>query len=64
MNIKDKNGQINFEKAKRILNKDGENYTDEQIKLILPLMDMWAKINARTIINKMNDLKNQNSPST
>ncbi len=61
MNIKDKNGSINFEKAKRILNKDGESYTDEQIKMILPLIDMWAKINARTIINKMHELKEQNS---
>ncbi len=59
MKIRDKNGQIDFEKAKRILTQDGDVYTDGQIKQIISLMDMWAKINARTITNKMHELKDQ-----
>ncbi|MBN8693501.1 MAG: hypothetical protein J0L69_09910 [Bacteroidetes bacterium] len=50
-----------FEECKKILNQGEEQYTDEQIKQIISLMTMWAKINARTIINHINKIKNEKS---
>jgi len=47
-----KKGAVDFHKAKKILNQGKEFYTDEEIVKILQLINMWALINARTIINK------------
>lgn len=51
--------QPTFEQCKKILNKNNEKYTDEQIKQIIGLVQMWAKINARTIIKHLHQLKNE-----
>lgn len=48
-----------FEQCKKILNQNGEQYSDEEIKQIMGLINMWAKINARTIINHLNKLTNE-----
>lgn len=50
---------LSFEKCKKILNKNSENYSDEEIQKIMSLIDMWAKINSRTIINHLHKLKNE-----
>jgi hypothetical protein len=52
---------LSFEKCKKILNKNSEKYSDEQIKQIMSLIDMWAKINSRTIINHLYKLENEKS---
>ena len=50
---------LSFEKCKKILNKNSEKYSDEQIKEIMSLIDLWARINSRTIINHLHKLKNE-----
>ncbi len=40
--------------CKRILNKDGEQYTDEEVRSIMNFIDNWARINAKTILNNAN----------
>jgi hypothetical protein len=52
---------LKFEECKTVLNKNDENYTDEEIKLIMNFIDHWAKINAKTILNKINKLKDEKS---
>ena len=36
--------------CRRILNKNGEQYSDEEVKLIVNVIDNWARINAKTIL--------------
>lgn len=48
-----------FEQSKKILNRNSEKYSDEEIKQIMSLIDMWAKINSRTIINHLHKIKNE-----
>ena len=43
---------ITFEESKKILNTDNVLYTDEEIKLIVQFITLWARINAKAIINK------------
>lgn len=50
---------LSFEKCKKILNKNSEKYSDEEIKQIMSLIDLWAKINSRTIINHLHKIKNE-----
>ena len=52
---------LKFEECKTVLNKNDENYTDEEIKLIMSFIDHWAKINAKTILHKIKELKDEKS---
>lgn len=52
---------LKFEECKTVLNKNDENYSDEEIKLIMNFIDHWAKINAKTILHKINKLKDEKS---
>ena len=35
---------VSIEAAKKILNKNGKSYTDEQVKKIKELFEFWAKL--------------------
>ncbi len=52
---------LKFEECKKVLNKDDENYSDEEIKLIMDFIDHWARINAKTILAKANKIKDEKS---
>lgn len=52
---------LNFNECKKVLNKNDENYTDEEIKLIMDFIDHWARINANTIITNLNKIENEKS---
>ena len=52
---------LKFEESKKVLNKNDENYTDDEIKLIMNFIDHWARINAKTIKNKLNKSENEKS---
>jgi hypothetical protein len=42
---------LKFEDCKKILNKNNEHYTDDEIKQIMGFLDYWAKINAKVIFD-------------
>ncbi len=52
---------LKFEECKTVLNKNDEYYSDEEIKLMMNFIDQWARINAKTILNKINKIKNEKS---
>ncbi len=52
---------IKFEECKKILNKNDEHYTDEEIKLISGFINHWARINAKTIVETLNHSENEKS---
>ena len=52
---------LKFEECKKVLNKNDENYNDDEIKLIMKFIEHWATINAKTIINKINEIKDEKS---
>ncbi len=45
---------LSFEECKKILNKGKDHYKDEEIKLIMNFIDLWARLNAKSIINNIN----------
>jgi hypothetical protein len=52
---------LKFEECKKVLNTNNENYNDDEIKLIMKFIEHWATINAKTIINKINEIKDEKS---
>ena len=52
---------LKFEECKKVLNTNDENYNDDEIKLIMKFIEHWATINAKTIINKINKIKDEKS---
>jgi hypothetical protein len=52
---------LKFEECKKVLNKNDEKYNDDEIKLIMKIIEHWATINAKTIINKINEIKDEKS---
>ena len=50
---------LKFEDCKKILNKNNEHYTDDQIKEMMALLDYWARINAKAILKKLKEIENQ-----
>ncbi len=52
---------LTLNECKKVLNKNNENYTDEEIKLIAGFIDNWAKMNAKTILAKLNKVKDEKS---
>ena len=52
---------LKFEECKKVLNKNDEYYNDDEIKLIMKFIEHWATINAKTIMNKINEIKDEKS---
>jgi ethanolamine ammonia-lyase large subunit len=50
---------LKFEDCKKVLNKNNEHYTDDQIKEIMALLDYWARINAKVILKKLKEIENE-----
>ena len=50
---------LKFEDCKKILNKNNEHYTDDEIKQIVGFLDYWAKINAKVILKKLKEIENE-----
>jgi hypothetical protein len=52
---------LKFEECKKTLNKNDENYSDNEIKLMIDFIDYWAKINAKTILHQIDLLNHEKS---
>jgi hypothetical protein len=50
---------LKFEDCKKILNKNNEHYTDDQIKQIMSFLDFWARINAKVILKKLKEIEHE-----
>jgi hypothetical protein len=50
---------LKFEDCKKILNKNNEHYTDDEIKQIMGFLDYWARINAKAILKKLKEIENE-----
>ena len=50
---------LKFEDCKKILNRNNEHCTDEQIKEMIALLDYWARINAKAILKKLKEIENE-----
>lgn len=50
---------LNFEDCKKTLNKNNEQYSDEQIKQITSLLQHWARLNAMIILKKIKNIEDE-----
>ena len=52
---------ISLKELRKILNKDGESYSDSEIEKIFEFISHWAIINAKTIIKKQMEKEKKKS---
>ncbi len=48
--IEERTIDLSVTECQKILNRDGEQYSNEEVKSIMNLIDSWARINAKTIL--------------